>query len=175
MRHSKIQLVELTLGKVLVTPNSRYKDPATTAEAPADMGLQSAKTICKNPEFWEKQLDIDAAVRDHTYAVKLGIRTPPNSTGYPYNFEIQFTGVVVNFDSVDGDSDKLAAKYGLALLYGAIRDQLLSLTSKMKAGQLLVPTMSFEDEKYEDMFAAHQRLTSAAKIKAEPGEATDVL
>lgn len=166
MRQSKIQLVELKLGKILIAPNTKYKEPSSAEEAEGiDMALQSAKTICKSPEYWATPVDVDEKIRDHTYTVKLGIRTPPAGSGYPYNFEVQYSGVIVNFDPQDGNPDKFAAKYGLALLYGAVRDQIFTLTAKMKGGALLVPTMSFEDEEYEDLFAAHQRLTQASSKK----------
>lgn len=174
MRQSKIQLVDLKLGKVLASANPRYKEPASPVEEEnVDLALQSAKTICKSPEYWASHGEIDQSILDHTYTVKLGVRTPPGGTGYPFNLEVQFSGVIVNFDPTDGNPDKHAAKYGLALLYGAVRDQIYSLTAKMKGGPLLVPTMSFEDEEYEELLAAHERLTQASKKKLEASDAEE--
>lgn len=172
MKQSKIQLVELTLGKVFVVPNNLYRDPSREDDEDSlNLDIQSAKTICKSPEFWDGNTSSDEQDVNHTYTVKLGIRTPPNLvTGYPYKFEVQYSGVIVNFDPADGNPNDMAAKYGLALLYGAIRDQIFALTSKMKSGPLLIPTMAFDDADFESMHAAHQRLLHESKKKVEGQE-----
>jgi hypothetical protein len=166
MKQSKIQLANLYLVKVQLMENSRWDESEATDDQTGKLALQSAKTIAKNPDYWDADDEVDEATRNHTYLVKLGIRTPPGSeNGYPYSFEVIFSGIIVNFDPTDGNSDQMATKYGLALLYGAVRDQVVGMTSKMKRGQLLLPTMSFEDETYEELFAAHERLEALREKK----------
>jgi hypothetical protein len=157
MKQSKIQLSDLTLVRVRLALNQKYEEEEL-AQSPRNLQLQNAATIAKYPDYWTQGDNVDAYIKEHTYLVRLGIRTPPSENGYPYSFEIMFSGVIVNFDPADGNSDQLAAKYGLALLYGAIRDQIMGMTGKMKRGGLLLPTMSFEDETFDALSEAHVRM-----------------
>lgn len=171
MKESKIQLLSLDLERVTFKKNPRYQKGSSQSEDDSvqNFALQSAKAITKSPEFWDDDDKVDPEAKEHTYTVRLGIRTPlRESTAYPYQFEVIFSGVVVNFDHTDGDSDQLATKYGLALLYGAVRDQIIALSSKMKHGRLLLPTMSFDDDRYETLSAAHDAIVNKSAELASP-------
>ncbi len=161
MKQSKIQLVDLTLVRLSFLNNPHYDNSPNDDKVDGGLILQSAKTIHKFPEYWDDQKvdSVAEAIKDHTYRVKLGVRTiPDDRNAYPYQFEVMYSGVILVLDHLDGDPNVYAAKYGLTLLYGAIRDQVHALSSQMSRGRLLLPTMSFEDERYEDLLAAHEKI-----------------
>jgi hypothetical protein len=68
----------------------------------------------------------------------------------PYKFEIVYSAVITVLpERAKGtiSEDDLALQYGLTLLYGVIREQISTLTYKMSWGQVMLPTMTFLDEK----------------------------
>ena len=88
------------------------------------------------------------------YVLALGIRSAQEKGhGHPYKFEIVVTGII----AVDpkqfkpgNSSDDSAAKFGFSILYGQIREMMTATTGRMLAGQFVLPTMSFMDEKFPE-------------------------
>lgn len=165
---SKIQLVELTLIKSTIVENPLFiTDKEDTTEQETDnFELQSAKTICPVAIDHLAKSEFEGFVQ---HRVRLGVRTPlKHGHGFPYSFEVIWSGIILNTDSKDGDPQEMAVKYGLALLYGAVRDHVFNLTARMSRGSLLVPTMSFQDETYEHLYDAHLQIEERKRSKAQP-------
>ncbi|MGE8318349.1 MAG: hypothetical protein ACN6O3_06340 [Comamonas sp.] len=166
MKKSKIQLMELNLIKSYVEHNALFTQPPNEINE-VEINLQTGRSIEVMPDFWNKYEKIDSAIKERTYMVRLAVRTPKREPHpLPYNFEAIFTGIVVVFDIDKNDNRSpgdYALVYGLTLLYGAIRDHVLSLTQKMDRGPLLVPTMSFMDESFDAISASTEALKTRTK------------
>lgn len=64
----------------------------------------------------------------------------------PYDVDIQVAGVFsIISDMPVADRDDFVQVNGCAVLYGAIRDQVLTLTSRSARGPLMLPTVNFLD------------------------------
>jgi len=89
----------------------------------------------------------------NTYNLMLGLRSSEASRGImPYSFEIVVQAKIsINVAACKGDVeiDDLATKNGLTMMYGQIRELLLSSTSRMRRGAFMLPTMSFMDATFK--------------------------
>lgn len=67
----------------------------------------------------------------------------------PYLIDIEARGVVLIPNGAEklAPAEDLAAVNGASLLWSALRDQLLATSSRMMAGQVMLPTMNFHDLK----------------------------
>lgn len=65
----------------------------------------------------------------------------------PYKLDVEAGGVVIVANGADalGDSEDLVTVNGLALIWGAIREQVATITSRMPAGTALLPSVNFLD------------------------------
>lgn len=144
MKKSPVQLLESILDKVLVQPNPEYDDDQS--EPSSKVLLEFHREIEPATEYWKDQPVLESGMEGRTYRVQLGVRTPPNSPAGPYSFEIVCSGIFAC------TADKLfktlspedaIAEYGYTILFGVIREQLVSLTSRMTYGSRMLPTMSF--------------------------------
>ncbi|PFH10576.1 hypothetical protein BCF11_2998 [Collimonas sp. PA-H2] len=86
------------------------------------------------------------------YFAILGLRTTDDSVKQiPYSFEIVISGVI-HAEPIEGKTDAenadSAAQYSYSLLYGQMRETLSNLTSRMKWGAFILPTVSFMDAKF---------------------------
>jgi len=96
------------------------------------------------------------AGKDTVYAVKLHIQIK-NEEGKlaPYDIDIEVAGLFEIDDKVKPeDREDMITINGCAVLYSAIRDQVLTLTSRSANGQLMLPTVNFIDRKKEKPPAA---------------------
>lgn len=82
---------------------------------------------------WQLELTIKIASTDKT-------------NPYIYDIEIQTIGIVELIVEVPSDDrQKLAVVNGLSILYGAVREMVINLTSRSPYGALMLPTISFTD------------------------------
>lgn len=67
----------------------------------------------------------------------------------PYIFDVAVEGVVLVPHGAEtlAPPDDLASVNGASLLWAAAREQILTLTSRMRAGPILLPTVHFHDLK----------------------------
>ncbi|MDO9010192.1 MAG: protein-export chaperone SecB [Gallionella sp.] len=64
----------------------------------------------------------------------------------PYDVDIEVAGVFsIISDMPAADREDFVRVNGCAVLYGAIRDQVLTLTSRSARGALMLPTVNFLD------------------------------
>jgi hypothetical protein len=155
MKRSKIQLLQTTLLKILVEPALENGERIRSQTGPFvydKVILETAKSCEHYSEFWEGSTPPVEGLAEKTYLVQLGLRTPQDARDVgPYRFEVVTSGVIAVLpdrkQGTVGDDD-LAMQYGLTLLFGTVREQLSTITYKMPWGQVLLPTMTFLDEKY---------------------------
>lgn len=82
----------------------------------------------------------------------------------PYTIDIAVEGIVLVPNGAEelGPTEDLAAVNGTSLLWSAVREQVLSLTARMRAGPVMLPTVHFHDLKSSAKTAA------PAAVEAEP-------
>lgn len=81
----------------------------------------------------------------HQFVVKLGISCGPDKdSSFPYLFSASLEGVFTIDHNGDLEERKrLVVCNGASILYGAAREQLLSLTARHKFGPMLLPAANF--------------------------------
>ncbi len=90
----------------------------------------------------------------------------PDSTSQkfsPYTIDIAAEAVVLVPNGAErlGSPEDLAVVNGTSLLWSAVREQVLSLTARMRAGPVMLPTVHFHDLKKQ---AAAQPAAPAAEL-----------
>ncbi|TAN52538.1 MAG: hypothetical protein EPN21_03780 [Methylococcaceae bacterium] len=93
--------------------------------------------------------NVGNAGESNTFVVKLRIMIA-NEQGKkaPYDVEIEAVGLFEINKAVKKEFClEMAEINGAAILYGAIRDQVLSLTSRCIHGPLMLPTVNFLDRR----------------------------
>ncbi|TXH62097.1 MAG: hypothetical protein E6Q93_03700 [Burkholderiaceae bacterium] len=87
----------------------------------------------------------------------------PEGKYSPYLIDVEARGVVVIPKGAErlAPPEDLAAVNGTSLLWSAVREQVLLLTSRMQAGPVMLPTMNFHDLKQGEN--SHGSAVPAAK------------
>ena len=85
----------------------------------------------------------------------------------PYTIDIAAEGVVLVPKGAEklGPPEDLAIVNGTSLLWSAIREQVLSLTARMRAGPVMLPTVHFHDLKQKP---AQESIAAAPEQAATP-------
>ncbi len=155
MKRSPIQLVQSTLLKLEIEPIQSDRVEQRQYANPFEYDkvvLETARNLVKFAEYWEGEPPYPG-LEESTYLVQLGLRTPTDGSDVgPYKFEVVYSGVIAVLPSREmknTNNDDIALQFGLTLLYGLIREQIINLTHKMMWGQATLPIMSFLDEKLE--------------------------
>jgi hypothetical protein len=146
MKLSPIQLLESSVEKILV---ERIRgDAGEQAHEMSDtLDFQVFKEIKPFPEFWVQPPE-PALLKETTFVVTLGIRTPAGKSFHGYGFELVVSGVLASLQESyrsHGVQD-MVFEYGLTLLYGIAREQFTATTARMSNGPCVLPTMSFIGE-----------------------------
>ena len=154
MKKSKIQLLQTTLHKLFLEPVDDSKYENRTPSNPFEYEkiiLETHKACSKYSEYWDALTTPIENIKESTYHVQLGLRTASTTEEVgPYRFEVLYSAVVTILPGRGEGTlseEDLALQYGLTLLYGVIREQISTLTYKMIWGQVMLPTMTFLDEK----------------------------
>lgn len=145
MKPSPVQLLQSTIEKISVDANLDF-DPQQDEQLGDNVELQVRELCEPFPQYWETQGQTPPieGLEDRTFVVRLAIRTDPElAASLPYAFELIFSGVVASDPS--WKHPQAARQYGLAMIYGAMREQFLTMTSRMPHGARLLPTVSFMD------------------------------
>lgn len=79
----------------------------------------------------------------------------------PYKIDVAIEGVVLIPKGAEelADPEDLAAVNGASMLWSAVREQVLTITSRMRAGPVVLPSVHFHDLKKQ---------TEASKVSAAP-------
>ena len=104
-----------------------------------------------------------------TLRVVINNQTKPETSDLkysPYLIDIEARGLVVVLKGAEqlAPPPDLAAVNGTSLLWSAVREQVLSITSRMQAGPVMLPTMNFHDLK-QGANADQPAATAAKSVK----------
>lgn len=146
MKLSPIQLLQSSIQRITVSSDD-HETPELNQPMLSTLDFQVFKEIVPHQLFWDDEPDA-GSIKDRTYKVTLGIRTPEDQSFHQYRFEIVLTGVVVSMqESFPQHSvEDMVLEYGLTLLFGIAREQLATTTARMSHGSCLLPTMNFMGE-----------------------------
>jgi preprotein translocase subunit SecB len=139
MQPSPLDLVYYHLTEINVTPDK-------------DFDSQESKSLY--PDF--EDADFSAQVRlaapvgetdPYEFMLKLQLTgQAKEGRHFPYRFSISTEGVIrYTGDKLIDERKELVAINGAAMLYGALREQLLSITSRFQNGPMMLPTVNFLD------------------------------
>jgi hypothetical protein len=146
MKLSPIQLLESSIEKILV---ERVRGDVSKEEGEMSntLDFQVFKEIKPLPGFWEQPPE-PADLKERTFMVTLGIRTPATKSFHNYGFELVVSGVLVSLreEYRSHSVQDMVLEYGLTLLYGIAREQFTATTARMSNGPCVLPTMSFIGE-----------------------------
>jgi hypothetical protein len=147
MKPSPVQLLQSTIDKIAVESNDEFDSSGKDASLREDIVLQVKEGFQDFAEYWDKGNPAPLpGLESRTYLVSLGIRTDPEDRHQaPYSFELAVSGIVACMPEMVHElrPEEAARQYGLAMIYGAMREQLLTVTSRMMHGPRLLPTVSF--------------------------------
>jgi preprotein translocase subunit SecB len=85
----------------------------------------------------------------------------------PYLIDVEARGVVLIPNGAEklAPPEDLAAVNGASLLWSALREQVLTVSSRMMAGQVMLPTMNFHDLKQQEASRKQARPKLATQSK----------
>jgi hypothetical protein len=166
MKASPIQLLRLTFKHVSVSLDQDHLPPEIPNPLEAvftfdGVGIHTEVGIGEaDPQdngrlyFLELKVVVDNATQPEA--------TNPKYS--PYRIDIATEGVVLVPNGAEkvGPPEDLAIVNGTSLLWSAVREQVLSLTARMRAGPVMLPTVHFHDLK---------RSAKAAPLAAESPKA----
>jgi len=85
--------------------------------------------------------------KDGTWWVAVGFATDPQADAAqrcPYDLDMRAMGIFSIADTVPADrKEEIVYENGAALVYGAIREMVATVTSRSLAGKLMLPTPTF--------------------------------
>ena len=150
MKPSPVQLLQSTIEKLCVSVDEAFVAPDKGTSYASSLELQVKEEFHAHESYWnEDNPPLAPGIEKRTFVVRLGIRTnPEQQTRGPYVFELEFAGIVACMPERLNEfgPDQAARQYGFAMLYGAMREQFLSVTSRMTHGPSLLPTVSFMED-----------------------------
>lgn len=81
----------------------------------------------------------------HDFVVLLGVSSSDEApTSMPYRFAVQIEGVFhIDHDGDAQERKRMVVINGASMLFGIIREQILTLTMRHKNGPLLLPSLDF--------------------------------
>lgn len=167
MRPAPIQLLQVMFRRVSVELDERHApaeppNPFTTVFTFDDVDIETGFSI--------SELDTEHE-RGRLYGLSLQVivanADAPEDPGRkfcPYLIDVEARGMVLVPNGAESlaPADDLAAVNGASLLWSAIREQVLSVSSRMLAGPVMLPTVHFHDLKQQ----------GPAREEAQPKPAT---
>lgn len=150
MKPAPIQLLQVLFKKVQVEWDERHAPP----EPPNPFTtIFTFDGVDLSTEFSIGDLDPHHE-RGRMYLVGLRVTVDnepvgdkPDQKFSPYLIDVEARGVVLIPNGAEklAPPEDLAAVNGASLLWSALREQVLTVTSRMLAGQAMLPTMNFHD------------------------------
>lgn len=141
MRASPLQLKHLLFTKVIVDPEvpfeeaDKFKHGEFSFEGVVfDVHLATALAAGQEDE-------------PHDFMIKLSVGiSNKKDTHAPYKIDIGVVGLFAVSDVIPiEDRNNIVTVNGASVLYGAIREQVATLTSRSYLGSMVLPTMDFRD------------------------------
>lgn len=92
---------------------------------------------------------------------------PEAASTFPYAFKFVVEGIFESdFSDVAEDNQRIIVCNGASMLYGCVREQLISLTARQKFGPLLLPATSFNGlRKAEEKDKISTKKSSRSRLK----------
>lgn len=144
MQLSPLQLLEYVFDGVSVQPVKGYQpDPDVSPSLVFFPGKLSLSA----------QVGIDLLAEESKYSdygISLALKVGPKSDELaPYDVNVTVKGMVrMHLTQVEGQAEERRVRAlvnGVSLLYGAVRDQVMTITSRSVHGPFLLPSVSFAD------------------------------
>lgn len=175
MQLSPLQLLEYVFDGVSVQPVKGYKiDPE----------------VSPNLVFFPGKLSISAEVgidllaeesKYSDYGVSLSLKVGPKSDELaPYEVHVTVKGLVrMHLVQADGQAEERRVRAlvnGVSLLFGAVRELVMTITSRSVHGPFLLPSVSFADlasPKGEPVAKLAARKPTAKRTKKVPQSSSD--
>lgn len=152
MKPSPVQLMQLMFKHVKVE-----LDPA---HLPAEVPNPLTSVFTFDGVSLQSEVGIGEADPDHERGsvffveLRVVVDNEPNPDNKdqkyaPYKVDIAVEGVVLIPKGAEqlADAEDLAAVNGASILWSAVREQLLTITSRMRAGPVVLPSVHFHDLK----------------------------
>lgn len=180
MKPAPIQLLQVLFKKVQVEWDERHAPP----EPPNPFTtIFTFDGVDLNTEFSIGDLD-PSHERGRMYVVGLRIIVDneraddkPDQKFSPYLIDVEARGVVLIPNGAEklAPPEDLAAVNGASLLWSALREQVLTVTSRMMAGQAMLPTMNFHDLRQQNDKTGASLASAAAdqpkkRVRAKPAK-----
>lgn len=144
MQLSPLQLLEYVFDGVSVQPVKGYQpDPDVSPNLVFFPGKLSLSA----------QVGIDLLAEESKYSdygISLALKVGPKSDELaPYEVNVTVKGLVrMHLTQAEGQAEERRVRAlvnGVSLLYGAVRDQVMTITSRSVHGPFLLPSVSFAD------------------------------
>ena len=142
MRPSPIQLKEMVYLGIKVWPQLLEETDGQVTAASFDFnGVMIGERIEvqilgeeDNPMFYGVKLRISVENKEGKIA--------------PYDLDVEVAGVfeIINKKIKKEEREEMVTVNGCAVLYSAIRDQIMTLTARSVRGALILPTVNFQDK-----------------------------
>jgi hypothetical protein len=168
MKPSPVQLLQLMFKHVRVDLDPRHQpaeipNPLTSVYTFDGVSLQSEVGIGEADPKHERGIVFIVELR-----VVIDNEPTPDTVDQqfaPYKIDIAVEGIILIPKGAEqlGDPEDLAAVNGTSLLWSAVREQVLTITSRMRAGPVVLPTVHFHDLKKHNGTPAVSAPTVAVK------------
>lgn len=137
MNKSALQLEHYTLSEISIKPNEGY------------VAREGVPYPSFNDADFNSAVEFGPASRDGAepgslWGIRLSLSCQAKEGGnFPYRFAVGIAGVLDGSGLPEANRSNLVLVNGTSLLYGALRDEVLRLTSRMDYGPLMLPTVQF--------------------------------
>lgn len=170
MNIAPIQMVDLSFRKLsvevdfdLVPATGEARDAHALLEGVALRTQVSCTSLDQEdqrgtPHFVTLRVQIDNQLRDGE----------PDQRLSPYLLDVEAGAVIILARGAErlGNPEDLIAVNGPALIWGAIREQVATMTARMPAGTAMLPSVNFHDLKKSNREKAAELTTEALPVQA---------
>lgn len=152
MKSSPVQLIQLMFKHVKVELDPAHQPPELLNPLTSVFNFEGVN--------FQSEIGIGEADMNHErgrlYFVELRavVDNAPNTDATkqnfaPYMLDIAVEGLILIPKGAEtlGDPEDLAVVNGASFLWGAVREQVLTITSRMRGGPVVMPSMNFHDLK----------------------------
>jgi len=168
MQPSPLDLLHYYLIDLTITPE-------TVKASEINRGANNYPSF-DDVEFWSQ---VEHRVRrndpdPHTFMIMLKLKgEPKENSSFPYRFSIGAEALIQISPNYPAETrESLIVTNGAAMLYGALREQILNLTSRFRYGPILLPTVNFLNLIQKENVEEKQKISTVKKprksLKDEP-------
>lgn len=169
MKASPVQLMQLMFKHVRVEMDPEHQAPQMINPL-TDVFTFEGVNLSSEVGIGEADMNHE---RGRVYFVELRavVDNVPNPASArqqfaPYKIDVAVEGLILIPKGAEAvaDPEDLAAVNGASMLWGAVREQVTTITSRMRAGPVVMPSMNFHDlKKKSDAPGASAAVAAPAK------------